>query len=159
MKKIFILLFFICYQTFGQSGNYYEIPKRFYSRIDSLKKLNCCDSGKAALILSYDVPLFQYPIFDKLDIEEYEVKVMDEGYIEIVVQELVDAYNKINPKLKNKITKSCFTLKENYKIEYETTGSGIYWVEGSLKVTLSFQSDDKHFFQPWYKRLYYKVKR
>jgi hypothetical protein len=159
MRKLLILFLLLSYQTFGQSDGYYEIPKRFYSRIDSLKKLDCCDTGKAAISLSYEIPLFQYPIFDKLDIEEYEQKVMDEGYVEILVQELVDAYYNIKPKLRNKITRSCFTLKENYKIEYEKTGSGIYWVEGTLKVTLNFQSEDKYFCQPWYKRLYYRVKR
>jgi len=158
MRKIFILFsFFICSLSFGQG--YYEIPNKFYPRIDSMRTLDCCDSGYSSIKIIYDIPLYEYPIFDNLDIKEYEMKVMDESYVDILVQNLVDAYYEISPSKRKEISKSCFKIKEKYNIEFDKTGANIYWVEGILTITFIFQSEDKYFGQPWFKKLYYKVKR
>lgn len=158
MKNTLIIIFLIISNlSFGQTTGYDLIAQKFYTKIDPMKNLGCCDSCKGGIKIKYEIPLYQYPQFDKLDLEAYENQVMDEGYIEFAVSELQKNYYELRQSTRNKITRSCFTIKEKYNIEHDRTGSGIYWVEGKLIVTFTFQGEENYLDLPWWKKTLYKM--
>ena len=160
MKSILtISIILITNFCFAQSDFYTRIVKKFYSKIDSSRNLGCCDSSKMSYTTTYKIPLPEYPIFDKLDIQEYESKVMDDDMIELITMDLVSFYNKIKPSIRNNITKSCYKIKEHYTVECDRTGSHIYWVEGYLIISFTYQGKGEYFGQPWWKKTYYKIKK
>jgi hypothetical protein len=151
MKNLlYILTIFIINNSFGQ---YNQIVEKFYQRIDSTHKLMCCDSCSHSYAIVYEIPLHEYPVFDKVNIEEYENSVMNEGYIDVIVGDLVDVYKKIKPSIKSKFTKSCYIMSEDYKIHHDQD-SDVYWVEGTLSLKIKFQANDKYEFMPWYQRIF-----
>jgi beta-lactamase class D len=89
-----------------------------------------------------------------LDIDDYVFNVTQDGYLDSYIQDLVDAYYKIKPSIRKQITKSCFKLSTDYKINQDLTEDGNYWIEGTLKITIHFQSDDKYFGCPWWKKIF-----
>jgi hypothetical protein len=156
MRKIIILIFlFISANSLAQEG-FFKVPARFYSIIDSTHKLQCCDSSYHGYGLSYEIPLYELP-YDKLDIDDYVFNVTQDGYLDSYVQDLVDAYYKMKPSIRKQMTKSCFKLKTDYKVNHDITADGNYWIEGTLKITIHFQSDDKYFGYPWWKKIF-KIK-
>ena len=150
-KFLALLLFFVITNTFAQEG-FYKVPARFYSIIDTAHTLQCCDSGKGAYSIYYEIPLYELP-YNRLDMEDYVFNVTQDGYLDSYVQDLVDAYYKIKPSVRKQITKSCFKLKTDYKVTHDVTADGNYWIEGILKITIHFQSDDKYFGLPWWKKI------
>lgn len=153
MKYLFILFsLFLASDLLGQD-TYDKYVSKFYSRIDSTRKLQCCDSNYHGFSLSYDIPLLELP-YEKLDLEDYEKRNLDDSYLESYVEYLVESYYKLKPSIRDKVTKSCYSLKIDYKIEKDLTYDGLYWVEGTLKIRFSFQSEDKNFCLPWYERLF-----
>jgi hypothetical protein len=137
---------------------YRKYATKFYSRIDSSRRLQCCDSGYNGIYIVCEIPLLEFP-YSGLDIKDYEERHSDDGYVDSYVDDLVDAYNKIKPSLRSKITKSCYSMSVDYRINQDLTFSGLYWIEGSLRVKFSFQSEDKDFALPWYKKLFRRAKR
>ena len=151
MKNLLcILTIFIINNSFGQ---YNQLVSKFYQKIDSTHKLVCCDSCASSYAITYKIPLHEYPIHDKMSIQEYENVVMNEGYLDGIVQDLVDSYKKIKPSTRNKFTKSCYIMSEDYKIHHDQS-SDIYWFEGTLTLTIKFQGNDKYSFIPWYLRIF-----
>ena len=148
LNKIFFttLLFISSNLVFGQEG-YKKLPARFYSLIDSTHKFNCCDSGYSGISLTYEIPLYELP-YSIIDLKEYEDFQMAGNYIDSYVQDLVDAYFRIKPKIRNQITKSCYKLDVDYKISKDLTDDGYFWVEGTLKIKITFQSNQKDFGKP-----------
>jgi hypothetical protein len=117
--------------------------------------LQCCDSGYYGRVLTYDIPLYELP-YDKIDINEYENQFTEGDYLDFYAENLVEAYRNIRPSIRNKITKSCFKLKTDYKITKDITSDGLYWIEGTLHVRITLQSDDKYFGCPWWKKIFIK---
>ena len=76
MKYLFILfLLFLTPDLMGQD-TYHKYVAKFYSRIDSTRKLQCCDSNYRGFSLTYDIPLLELP-YEKLDLEDYEKRNLD----------------------------------------------------------------------------------
>jgi len=94
--------------------------------------------------------------YDKVDLEDYESKHTDDDFMNAYIDNLVEAYYKIKPSIRNKITKSCYTIKTNFDINRDVTNDGFYWVEGTLTIKFIFQTDDKNFSKPWWKKLFKK---
>jgi len=151
-KIIFLLLFFISANSFAQEG-FFKVPAKFYTTIDSLKTLKCCDSNFYALALIYEIPLYELP-YSEIDLKDYIEKQTEEGYIDSYIQNLIDSYYDMKPSIRNKITKSCYKLNTEYKITKDETEENFYWIEGTLKIKIMFQSDDPNFFKPWWKKLF-----
>jgi len=155
MKKFFILIFlFLSFQSYGQKG-FTKYASKFYSIIDSTHKLDCCDSCSYGISITYEIPLLEFP-YDKVDLEDYESKHTDDDFMNAYIDNLVEAYYKIKPSIRNKITKSCYTIKTNFDINRDVTNDGFYWVEGTLTIKFIFQTDDKNFSKPWWKKLFKK---
>jgi hypothetical protein len=153
MKKVLVLFFiFLSSNLLAQESGFYKVPKRFYSSIDSLKILQCCDSNYHSISISYDIPLYEFP-YEKIDLVDYESQVSQDGYLNCYVDDLVSAYYEINPTIRKQITKSCYKLQTTYKITQDVTADGYFWIEGTLKVTIYFQSDNKYFQYPWWKKI------
>lgn len=157
MKRFLIIISILLTSKVFCQSPYDLIPSKFYTKIDPQKKLQCCDSCSSGIKIIHKIPLHELPIYDKLDINQYENEVMDESLADLVVSDLFQSYTKLSPDIKEKINKTCYKIKEIYKVEHDKTGSGIYWVEGTLIVTFTFQSNEKDFGLPWWKKLYYKV--
>ncbi len=159
MKKILLLFFIFCLTQIGYSQNgYHKFAQYFYSQIDSSKKLVCCDSNHYGFALIYEIPLMEFP-YDELDLKNYEERNSDDDFIKMYVSDLVESYNKLKPSVKDRITKSCYTLKVDYVINKDLTHDGLYWVEGKLKFKINFQGEDKNFCLPWWKKILCQFRR
>jgi len=152
MKNILSLFFiFLASNICAQTG-YENFAKLFYSKIDSSHKLVCCDSNHYGFSLIYEIPLMEIP-YDELDLKDFEIINSEDSYVEMYVDDLVHFYEKIKPSTRDKITKSCYTLNVDYNINKDVTRDGLYWVDGTLKIKVFFQADDKNFFLPWWKKI------
>lgn len=158
MKNILLLFLLFCLTLDGYSQNgYHKFAQYFYSQIDSSKKLVCCDSNHYGFALIYEIPLMELP-YDELDLKDYEERNSEDELVKMYASDLVESYEKLNPSIKDKITKSCYTLKVDYVINKDVTCDGLYWVEGKLKIKITFQSDDKNFYIPWWRKIICRIK-
>jgi hypothetical protein len=158
MKNILLSFLFLGTITnlFGQN-DYQKFVNKFYSKIDSTKQLKCCDSNHHGFSLVYEIPLMELP-YDKVDLKDFEERNSDDDYVNSYVDDLVEAYYKVKPSIRKQITKSCYHLDVDYKINKNIAQDGFYWIEGNLKIKISFQGEDPDFCLPWWRKIRCKLK-
>ena len=139
MKKILTSVFLLVSTlTFGQTWND-KIARKFYSRIDSGKTFDCCDDHNRAITLDHTFTTYEMPynsVSQAFD-EHYEF-VMDSLTIETIVDDLVKSYNKIPKKLRDKFTRSCYSMETKTQVS-ENLNSDILFVDGQIHFNFSFQ--------------------
>jgi hypothetical protein len=153
MKKILtIISLFVA--TNANSQNWQDkIAKRFYSTIDSSKKLECCDSHSPVLSINYVISTYELPYNSASEVlERYENDVIDSLYIQDVVDELVKSYKKLPKRIKSKITRSCYGIETTTQIT-RNLESDLVWAEGKISMTINFQTNE-NYKRSWFKRLF-----
>ena len=153
MRKILtIISLFVT--TSASSQNWQDkIAKRFYSSIDSSKKLECCDSHNPALSINYEISTYELPYNSPSEVlERYENDVMDSLYIQDIVNELVKSYKKLPKRIKSKIVRSCYGIETTTQIT-RSLERDLVWAEGKILMTINFQMDEKYK-RSWFKRLF-----
>lgn len=150
MKKILtFLLILVSTNLIAQNRDWQdEITRKFYSKIDSSRSFNCCDKvgNKATNCISieYTFPTYQLPYNSTQGVfENYYTDVVDSLIIDVIVEDLVDCYNKIPKKLRSKFTKTCFGINTETKIEHGYK-SDLFFVGGEIHFVFNFQMDKPH---------------
>ena len=153
MKKILTALFLIlsiC--SMGQTWQD-KIASKFYSRIDSSKKLDCCDKVNSALNLEYDFFTYEMPYNSVSEVFDTHYNTfMDSSMIETIVDDLVKGYNKIPKKIRSKFKKSCYNIETKTYVSQKLT-SDLVFGDGKIHFNFSFQSD-KPYKRCWFKKLF-----
>lgn len=141
MKKILtLLLFFVSTNTFAQDWAE-KISKKFYSTIDSSKKLSCCDRVNNCISISYEFPTYEMPYNSPEEIfDQHYNEVIDSLTINTIVKDLVGCYNKIPKKFRTKFTKSCFSIDTKTEVSHGYQGE-LFFAEGKIYFVFSFQMD------------------
>ena len=148
-----ILTIIIFFPVFGQNWKD-SVAKKFYTRIDPLRKLDCCDKNSNCISVRYHFPTYEMPYNSGTEsVENYFTNVIDSMEIEDIVSNLVKTYNKIPSKLRNNFTKSCYIVETEMKITENLTGSGLVFTEGEIHFFFGFQMD-KPYNRPAWKKLF-----
>lgn len=129
-----------------------RIAKRFYSTVDSSKKLECCDKTSNAITIDYTHTIYELPMDSYDFLDSYYTQVMDSSTIEQIAKDLIESYYRIPKKFRNKFTKSCFNIETNTQVSrgYQTD---LIFVEGKVHFVFSFQAE-KPYKRNFIKRLF-----
>lgn len=125
------------------------IAKKFYSTIDSSKKLDCCDKSNGAITIDYTHNNYELP-FDSRDfLDPYYSQVMDTSTMNQIANDLIQSFYRIPKKYRDKFKKSCFNIETNTQVSrgYQTD---LVFVEGKVHFVFSFQGEKP------YKRTFFK---
>ena len=141
MRKIITTLLIVVSTNLSAQDWAEKVAKRFYSTIDSSRKLDCCDKTSSAISIDYVYSTFELPIQSTDDIiNRYYNQALDSVIIDDVVKDLVASYNKIPNKYKNNFTKTCFNIDTKTEVN-QKYNSDLYFVEGKVHFTFSFQTE------------------
>ena len=147
-----LLLLFVSVSTFGQDWAE-SVSKKFYSKIDPLKKLDCCDKLSGAMSIDYTHLNYEFPLQSSENlIGDYYSQVMDSATIDIIVKDMVDSYYEIPKKFRDDIVRSCFNIDTKTTIENKYN-SDLYFVEGKVHFSFMFQTN-KPYKRNIFKRLF-----
>jgi hypothetical protein len=153
MKKIITsTLFFLSTSVFSQTWQE-KIANKFYSTIDSSKKLECCDTKNLAYCLDYTFTTFEIPYnsYQEVFDNHYE-SIIDSSTISLIVEDLLKTYKKIPKKFRNNFRRTCFLIETKTEVSRKFK-SDLIFAEGKVNFEFSFQSD-KPYKIPWYKKLF-----
>lgn len=153
MRKIITtILLFITSNVFAQDWAE-KIAKRFYSTIDSSRKLDCCDKTSGAISIDYTHMSYEMPYDSPNDaVSLYYSQVMDSTTIEGIVNDLVKSYNSIPRKYKSDFNKSCFNIETKTQVS-QNYNSELLFLEGKVHFVFSFQGK-KPYKRSWLKKLF-----
>ena len=141
MRKIITTLLLLVSLNVSAQDWANKIAKRFYSTVDTSKKLDCCDKTSNAISIDYTHVLYEMPYEASDDfLNNYYSQVMDSTTIETIVNDLLKSFNKIPDKYKNNFTKSCFNIETETKVS-RNYNSDLVFVEGKVHFTFSFQAN------------------
>jgi len=148
-----ILILVISLPLFGQEWKD-SVAKKFYTKIDPLRKLDCCDKNSNCISVKYNFPTYELPYNSGTHaLEKHFLIVIDSIMVEDIVSDLVKTYNNIPSKLRNNFTKSCYTIETELKIIENLTSSGLVFADGEVHFFFSFQMD-KPYNRPAWKKLF-----
>jgi len=153
MKKILTLLFLILpFASFSQTWQD-MVASKFYSRIDSLKKFDCCDKMNPAFNLDYKFYTYEMPYNSISEVfDTHYSTIIDTSTISTIVDDLVKGYYKIPKRIRNDFRKSCYNIETKTQVSQEFT-SDLVFAEGTIHFVFSFQSD-KPYKRSWIKKIF-----
>jgi hypothetical protein len=119
------------------------IAKRFYTKIDTSKKLACCDytllnKKIKKITLEYNVPV---DIFarDSFNIRQHSANLLDSVDIRTVSNRLITKYNKqFSRRRARKFTKSCYSTQILSSI-HEDLVDDLVFIQSTIYFVFTFQ--------------------
>ena len=143
MEKILTSLFLILsFTSFGQTWQD-KVVTNFYSRIDSGKKLECCDKVNRFINLSYVFDTYEMPYNSVREVFEIHYEnVIDSSTISMIVDDLVKGYYRIPKKIRKKFNKTCYDIDTKTQVTESSRGELVFG-EGKVYLFLVF-NQTKH---------------